>query len=426
MIVTERPEEVQKSIVVFRNAARVRAECEAGGASYLERSAYERIHGSRSHRFKALGMGSTGCVIAGRARACGKQVAIKTIRLDVDDGLAIVSAHEKDLADTPVTSPFPPRLASRRRSSEDDDDDDVSSLEWFESSSSCAAATNHSPFFPPPLPAQVMMTTTRIPSVVAAEVEALLSIASPHVITLLGVELSSTRVYLARPRCRKSLHDVIDEGILGPLGMSTREATILRWTLHLLRGIEACHFAGVVHRDIKPMNILIDASDTLVLCDFGNALLGPTPQTPFNSTTCDRSTTLWYRPPEAMGGGEYDCRVDLWSAGCVVWEMSSASGRPLFGTASCDSEPLTLIEIFTALGLPLEDSKAWRKTWGAHSVYAAKCPVVPLPIPGSDDVPVSLRPLVSALISYDHRRPTAAGAIKLFPELHFPFGANEF
>lgn len=98
----------------------------------------------------------------------------------------------------------------------------------------------------------------------------------------------------------------------------------------LFDGLAYCHAKGVMHRDIKPDNLLFDSACRLKIADFGLAreeLFGSThdgdthPYTP-------QMVTLWYRAPEILIDKPYGKNVDVWSAGCVVGE--AFIGRPLF------------------------------------------------------------------------------------------------
>lgn len=93
----------------------------------------------------------------------------------------------------------------------------------------------------------------------------------------------------------------------------------------LLLGLEHCHNQGVLHRDIKGSNLLIDNYGTLKIADFGLATFcDPNSRQPMTS----RVVTLWYRPPELLlGATYYGVGVDLWSAGCILAEL--LAGKPI-------------------------------------------------------------------------------------------------
>jgi glycogen synthase kinase 3 beta len=104
------------------------------------------------------------------------------------------------------------------------------------------------------------------------------------------------------------------------------------------------HLKGVVHRDIKPQNLLVDPTcHVLKVCDFGSAKKLQADET----STC-YICTRYYRAPELIfGKKDYDSKIDLWSAGCVFAEL--LLGKPLF--TGYDQISL-LAEIMKCIGSP--------------------------------------------------------------------------
>jgi serine/threonine protein kinase len=105
----------------------------------------------------------------------------------------------------------------------------------------------------------------------------------------------------------------------------------------LLLAVHCMHSCGIVHRDIKPQNVLVNADCTLRLCDFGMArpLSG---QDKF--LWSDYVTTRWYRAPEMCVNNrlaEYTTASDMWSVGCVIAEML-LGGRALFPGKSSEHQ----------------------------------------------------------------------------------------
>lgn len=114
---------------------------------------------------------------------------------------------------------------------------------------------------------------------------------------------------------------------------------IQSFTHQMLSGLNFCHSRAILHRDLKPQNILISISTgVLKLADFGLARAFVPPIRPFTHEV----VTLWYRPPEILlGSRTYSLPMDLWGVGCIIAEMITK--RPLFPG---DSEVDELFKIF--------------------------------------------------------------------------------
>ena len=116
---------------------------------------------------------------------------------------------------------------------------------------------------------------------------------------------------------------VLDELDANPSGLPME--SIQKITMQVCRAINFCHENNVIHRDVKPENILISNAYVVKLCDFGFArsLAGQ------GATYTDYVATRWYRAPELLvGDTQYGPPVDVWAIGCVFCEM--LTGRPLW------------------------------------------------------------------------------------------------
>lgn len=112
----------------------------------------------------------------------------------------------------------------------------------------------------------------------------------------------------------------------------------------LLQGLAYCHAHRVIHRDLKPQNLLVTDDGVIKLADFGLAR----PVTIPSRCYTHEVVTMWYRAPEILLGTRlYSTGIDIWSLGCIFSEM--ATTKPLF---SGDSEIDQLFNIFRKLGTP--------------------------------------------------------------------------
>ncbi|KAL5555816.1 hypothetical protein UlMin_038052 [Ulmus minor] len=188
---------------------------------------------------------------------------------------------------------------------------------------------------------KVRFDTTEPESIkfIAREIRILQELDHPNVIKLEG--LSTSRMHY-------SLYLVFDFMQSDLTKIITRPGQKLNEAQQLLAGLQHCHERGILHRDIKASNLLVDKSGTLKIADFGLAnIFLPKPKQPLTS----RVVTLWYRAPELfLCSTDYGVGIDLWSAGCLLVEMFNGKpfmqGRTEFFITSplaCDLSALPVI-----------------------------------------------------------------------------------
>eukprot|EP00755_Sulcionema_specki_P001871 Sspe_Gene.117649::Locus_109210_Transcript_1_1_Confidence_1.000_Length_1372::g.117649::m.117649/K08817/CCRK; cell cycle related kinase len=179
----------------------------------------------------------------------------------------------------------------------------------------------------------------------------------PHVVALHEVLASGSHLCLVTDLLETDLGTVLSN-VPGRLPMP--EATAKGLMKQLLLGVAHVHAHNLVHRDIKPGNLLLDVNGTLKIGDFG--LARPLRRGSEEAMTHEVGTK-WYRAPELLlGARRYTSAIDMWSCGCVYGEM--LLGTPVFpGTTEIDQ----IIRIFQVLGSPNDKTWPQRATlpdWG--------------------------------------------------------------
>lgn len=196
-----------------------------------------------------------------------------------------------------------------------------------------------------------------IPSTAIREISLLKELNHVNIVKLYEVLHTPKKLTLVFEYVEKDLKKLIDEGNKDGLEMKLVKSFLYQ----LLKGVDFIHKHKVLHRDLKPQNLLISKDNIMKIGDFGLARGYGIPVKNYTHEV----VTLWYRPPDVLLGNKtYGTTVDMWSIGCIFAEM--VTGKPLF-TGKNDADQLT--KIFKIKGTPNENYASALKEfpeWGAN------------------------------------------------------------
>ncbi|RPD64429.1 kinase-like protein [Lentinus tigrinus ALCF2SS1-7] len=179
-------------------------------------------------------------------------------------------------------------------------------------------------------PVAIKMVTRALEKVALAkrvlrEITLLRHFAHENITGLIDVDCTPdmSEIYIFMEPMEADLHQIIKSG------QALTNEHVQYFVYQILRGMKYIHSASVVHRDLKPGNLLVNADCELKICDFGLSR-------GFNSAPDENPTlmteyvaTRWYRAPEIMLVYKaYNTAIDVWSIGCIMAEL--IMGKPLF------------------------------------------------------------------------------------------------
>ncbi|KAJ3160564.1 negative regulator of the PHO system [Geranomyces michiganensis] len=239
------------------------------------------------------------------------------------------------------------------------------------------------------------------PSTAIREISLMKELRHPNIVRLHDVihtEKTLTLVFEFMDQDLKKYMDTLNtQGMIEPQRA--------KWFMfQLLRGIAFCHDNRVLHRDLKPQNLLINQKLELKLGDFGLARAFGIPVNTFSNEV----VTLWYRAPDVLlGSRNYSTSIDIWSAGCIFAEMYS--GKPLFPGKTNEDQ---LQKIFKLLGTPdesiwprMSELPEYRTDWVRHPRQHLQIRVPALDYTGID--------LLGRMLMYDpNQRISAKDALQ--------------
>ncbi|KAK6466706.1 cyclin-dependent kinase 16-like isoform X1 [Huso huso] len=166
------------------------------------------------------------------------------------------------------------------------------------------------------------------PCTAIREVSLLKDLKHANIVTLHDIIHTEKSLTLVFEYLDKDLKQYLDD-----CGSCITMHNVKLFLFQLLRGLAYCHSRKVLHRDLKPQNLLINERGELKLADFGLARAKSIP----TKTYSNEVVTLWYRPPDILlGSTDYSTPIDMWGVGCIFYEMST--GRPLFPGSTVEEE----------------------------------------------------------------------------------------
>ncbi|KAI0740054.1 Pkinase-domain-containing protein [Earliella scabrosa] len=244
-----------------------------------------------------------------------------------------------------------------------------------------------------------------VPSTAIREISLLKELKDDHVVRLFDIVHADQKLYLVFEFLDVDLKRYMENG--NKSGRPITPAIVKKFTHQLTSGLLYCHSHRILHRDLKPQNLLIDKDDNLKLADFGLARAFGIPM----RTYTHEVVTLWYRAPEVLlGSRHYSTAIDMWSVGCIFAEMCMR-GHPLFPG---DSEIDQIFKIFKVLGTPneeiwpgvsqLADYKPSFPQWSAHDLREH--------VPTLDDQGIDLLQL---MLTYDTAKRISAKRALVHP-----------
>lgn len=182
-----------------------------------------------------------------------------------------------------------------------------------------------------------------MPSTCIREITLLKELTHPNIVTLFDVIVHNCeRLFLVFEFIDQDLRMLLDK--LKPNALPP--FYVKSFMFQLLQGLAYCHSHRVIHRDLKPQNLLVTNDGIIKLADFGLARAVTIPSRCYTHEV----VTMWYRPPEVLMGTKfYTTGIDIWSLGCIFAEM--ITGDALFRG---ESEIDQLFKIFQILGTPNE------------------------------------------------------------------------
>ena len=152
------------------------------------------------------------------------------------------------------------------------------------------------------------------------ELSILRSIRHPHLLHLRGIVAKNQEMWIILDHMDQNLDQLMRNDFYSHYSAGH----VLSFTQQLLLAVHHLHKCGIMHRDVKPANILVSSSNHLKVCDYGLSCGTAPPQDPSppdHTTMTQHVATRYYRSPEVILLEPYGHPLDNWSVGCVIAEM---------------------------------------------------------------------------------------------------------
>lgn len=219
----------------------------------------------------------------------------------------------------------------------------------------------------------------------------------PHnnIIQLIGKYIDDNIVHFAYELGKKSM-----------LGFTTDNPN--KYILQIVKGLKHCHDNGVVHMDLKLDNIILMDDNTIKIADFGHSYVTTNvyQKQPFTYN----KTTLWYRSPEQLFQLYFSGYSDIWSLGCIIYELYT--DRHFCLTDNEMEMVLKIIKIYGTDSIPEEYKKS--------KVAPNKLPQFPIADCigkgiDSDEIPEKYRDILRSVLHVNHDcRPTISDVYETY------------
>lgn len=155
----------------------------------------------------------------------------------------------------------------------------------------------------------------------------------PNIVTCLEIMFDKNKILIKMPLLTSDLGTMLKK-------YTFKEKRIRKVMRDILNGVKYLHGKGIIHCDLKPANILYDVEYNMFeVADFNSAQIGD-----LNETA---GCTRWYRPPEAFFDADYTKESDIWSIGCIFYQV--LTGKVLFPSSNSKEHVDMIIKRF---GIP--------------------------------------------------------------------------